>query len=183
MFKKQLSMTNTPVLIRKPAPGDYAPFYEGYVSKVETDDIAACLIQQKADILAFLKGILWEKWAQAYAEGKWSLAEVVLHCMDAERIFAYRALRIARGDGTPLPGFDQDDYVPTSGAGTRTPASIVDEFAAIRDSTIHLFGNFSAEMWERRGTASNAEVTVAALAYIIAGHWEHHLRVIRERYL
>jgi hypothetical protein len=87
------------------------------------------------------------------------------------------------GDQTPLPGFEQDDYVPNSGAGSRTPASIVDEFAAVRDATIHLFSNLTNEMWERRGTASDAEVTVTALAFIIAGHWEHHLRVIRERYL
>jgi len=176
-------MTDTAILIRKPVAGDYAPYYERYVAAAETDDILACLISQKTDILAFLKDIVWEKWELAYAEGKWSLAEVVLHCMDAERIFAYRALRIARGDSTPLPGFEQDDYVPNSGADSRTPASIVDEFEAVREATIHLFKNFSDDMWERRGTASDAEVTVAALAYIIAGHWEHHLRVIRERYL
>lgn len=176
-------MTDTVSLIRKPVAGDYAPFYEGYVAAVETDDILACLIQQKTDILTLLRGVVWEKWEMAYAEGKWSLAEVVLHCIDGERIFAYRALRIARGDKTPLPGFEQDDYVPNSGAGSRTPASIVDEFEAVRDATIHLFSNLTNEMWERRGTASDAEVTVTALAFIIAGHWEHHLRVIRERYL
>jgi hypothetical protein len=90
-------MTDTVSLIRKPVAGDYASFYEGYVAAVETDDILACLIQQRTDILTLLRGVVWEKWEMAYAEGKWSLAEVVLHCIDGERIFAYRALRIARG--------------------------------------------------------------------------------------
>ncbi len=176
-------MTDTAILIRKPVAGDYAPYYERYVSAAETDDILACLISQKTAILAFLRDIVWEKWELAYDADKWTLAEVVIHTIDTERIFAYRALRIARGDNTPLPGFEQDDYVPNSGANSRTPASIVDEFEAVREATIHLFKNFTDDMWERRGTASNAEVTVPALAYIIAGHWEHHLKVIRERYL
>ena len=176
-------MTDTALLIRKPQAGDYAPFYENYVAAVETNDIVAYLAAQNDQIAAFLKDIVWEKWDVAYGEGKWTLAEVVLHILDAERIFAYRALRIARGDDTPLPGFEQDDYVPNSGAALRTPASIVDEFVAVREATVHLFKNFSDDMWERRGTASGAEVTVRALAYIIAGHAEHHIRVIRERYL
>jgi hypothetical protein len=169
--------------VHQPTAGDYAPFYKGYVDAVETDDINQYLIRQKEEILPFLKGIVWEKWEQAYAPDKWTLAEVILHLIDAERVFAYRALRIGRGDGTPLSGFEQDDYVPNSEAATRTPASIVDEFAAVREATIQLFKNFSDTMWQRRGTASDSEVTVAALAYIIGGHTTHHLNVIRERYL
>ncbi|MBK9339042.1 MAG: DinB family protein [Lewinellaceae bacterium] len=176
-------MTDTAFLVQKPAVGDYSPYYEGYVSAVETDDILGYLVAQKAEIVAFLKDIVWEKWDLAYDEGKWTLAEVVLHTIDTERVFAYRALCIARGDSTPLPGFEQDDYVPNSGAALRTPASIVDEFAAVREATIHLFKNFSDEMWGRRGTASNAGVTVPALAYIIGGHAAHHVRVLKERYL
>jgi len=167
---------------QQPAPDEYAPYYGRYVGLVETDDIAAYLEAQKAGTLDFLRAIKWEKWEQAYASDKWTLAEVVLHMIDAERIFAYRALRIARGDTTPLPGFEQDDYVPFSGAGARTPASIVDEFAAVRDASIHLFKNFSDDMWQRRGTASDAGVSALACAFIIGGHTEHHLRVIRERY-
>jgi len=178
-----MTMTDTAPLIQKPQPGDYAPFYEGYVAAVETNDIVAYLAAQNDQIVAFLKDIVWEKWDLSYGEGKWTLAEVVLHIIDSERIFAYRALRIARGDGTPLPGFEQDDYVPNSGAALRTPASIVDEFAAVREATVHLFKNLSDDMWERRGTASDAAVTVRALAYIIGGHAAHHIRVIRERYL
>ncbi len=167
----------------KPAPGDYAPFYEAYVAAVHTEDIVMYLAAQKEELMAFLRDIKWETWELAYEQDKWTLAQVVLHMIDAERIFAYRALRIARGDTTPMPGFEQDDYVPKSAALTRTPASIVDEFAAVREATIHLFKNFTEDMWERRGTAADAEVSVLALAYIIGGHAEHHLRVIKERYM
>jgi hypothetical protein len=180
---KKLAMTDTAFLVPKPVAGDYSPYYEGYVSAVKTDDIVAYLRAQKDEIIVFLKDIVWEKWDLAYDEGKWTLAEVVLHLIDCERVFAYRALCIARGDTTPLPGFEQDDYVPNSGAALRTPASIVDEFAAVREATIQLVKNFSDEMWQRRGTASDAEVTVPALVYIIAGHTVHHVQVLRERYL
>lgn len=176
-------MTENAIQIHKPTEGDYAPFYGGYVAKIETEDIASYLVEQKAALLSFFRDIVWEKWEQAYEAGKWTLAEVVLHVIDSERIFAYRALCIARGDTTPLPGFEQDDYVPNSGAAARTPASIVDEFTAVREATVQLFNNFSPEMWERRGIASDNEITVTALAYIIAGHAAHHAHVIRERYL
>ncbi|MBL7775959.1 MAG: DinB family protein [Saprospiraceae bacterium] len=176
-------MTTTTTHPRQPAEGDYAPYYGRYVAAAQTDDILELLIRQKTEAIDFFKAIVWEKWEQAYAPEKWTLAEVVLHLIDAERIFAYRALRIARGDQTPLAGFEQDDYVPTSEAATRTPASIVDEFAAVREATVQLFKNFTDTMWERRGTASELEVTVTALAFIMAGHTAHHLQVIRERYL
>lgn len=168
---------------RKPAPGDYAPFYAGYVAAVDTEDIVGFLAVQKEQVLTQLRDVKWEKWELAYAPDKWTLAELVLHLIDAERIFAYRALRIARGDTTPLAGFEQNDYVPNSGAASRTPASIVDEFAAVREATVQLFRNFTDDMWERRGTAANSEVTVAALAYIIGGHTAHHIQIMRERYL
>lgn len=168
---------------RQPASDEYAPYYKKYVELIHTDDIVAYLERQKVETLDFLRNIKWEKWEQAYAPDKWTLAEVVIHLIDTERIFAYRALRISRGDTTPLAGFDQDPYVPNSGASSRTPASIVDEFAAVREATIHLFKNFTDEMWLRRGIASENEVSTLALAFMAAGHVEHHLRVIRERYL
>lgn len=171
------------IMNRQPASDEYAPYYKTYVDAVNTDDIVAFLEQQKETELDFLRNIKWEKWELAYAPDKWTLAEVVIHMIDAERIFAYRALRIARGDKTPLPGFDQDPYVPNSAAASRTPASIADEFAAVREATIHLFKNFTDEMWDRRGIASEKEVSVLALAFIIAGHTAHHLNIIRERYL
>jgi len=172
----------TAIMNRQPASDEYASYYKTYVDVVKTDDIVAFLEQQKVTELDFLRNIKWEKWEQSYAPEKWTLAEVVIHTIDAERIFAYRALRIARGDKTPLPGFNQDPYVPNSGAASRTPASIADEFAAVREATIHLFKNFTDEMWDRRGTASDAEVSALALAFIIAGHTTHHFNIIRERY-
>lgn len=168
---------------RLPAPDEYAPYYQTYISTVPPGDICAALKAQKAEVLDFLRGIVWEQWELSYAPDKWTLAESVIHLIDAERIFAYRALRIARGDQTPMPGFEQNDYVPNSGAAARTAASIVDEFAAVREATMHLFDNFTDEMWERRGTAASNNVSVLALAYIIAGHTNHHVQVIRERYL
>lgn len=171
------------VMNRRPASDEYAPYYKTYVDAAPTDDIVTFLEQQKMAELDFLRSIKWEKWETAYAPDKWTLAEVVIHMIDAERIFAYRALRIARGDKTPIPGFEQDDYVPNSGAATRTPASIVDEWLAVREASLHLFKNFTGDMWERRGTASEKEVSVLACAFIIAGHTAHHMRVIRERYL
>ncbi|MCK6693184.1 MAG: DinB family protein [Thermoanaerobaculia bacterium] len=173
----------TTIMTRQPAADEYAPYYKTYVDAVQTDDIVAYLEQQKTAELDFLRGIKWEKWELAYAPDKWTLAEVVIHAIDTERIFAYRALRIARGDKTPLPGFDQGPYVPNSGAASRTPASIADEFAAVREATIHLFKNFTDDMWNRRGTAADNEVSTLALAFMIGGHTAHHLKVIRERYL
>ena len=170
--------------IPKPEPGEYAPYTIMYISLLPDDGQVLRHLRKNLDeTLAFIRTFPAEKLTTPCAPGEWTIQEILIHITDTERIFAYRALRIARGDTTPLPGFEQDDYVPNSGANARTPASIVDEFEAVREATIHLFKNFSDNMWERRGTASNAEVTVTALAFITAGHWEHHLRVIRERYL
>lgn len=171
------------VAYRRPASDEYPPFFKNYVDTADTDDILALLAHQESVELEFLRSIKWEKWETAYAPDKWTLAELVLHTIDTERVFAYRALRISRGDQTPLPSFDHDSYVPNSGAATRTPASIVDEWLAVRQATLHLFNNMTDEMWDRRGTASGAEISVRALAYIIAGHMAHHMRIIRERYL
>lgn len=176
-------MTDFPFSRRQPGTDEYSAYFKRYVDLVDTDEIVSYLARQNAEMLDFLRAIPWEKWGQAYAPDKWTLAEAVIHMIDTERIFCYRALRIARGDTTPLPGFEQDDYVPNSGAGSRTPASIVDEFAAVRNATLHLFNNFTDEMWDRRGTASNNPVSVLALAFIAAGHVVHHLKIIRERYL
>lgn len=168
---------------QRPEAGDYPPFYAAYIEEIQTDHIVHFLAKQKEEAIAFLKSIQWEKWELAYAEGKWTLAQVVLHLIDSERIFAYRALRIAREDKTPLPGFDPEAYAEKGLANSRTPASLVEEFAAVRDASIHLFGNFSPTMWEQRGIAADGEISPLALAWIIAGHTQHHLRLIRERYL
>jgi uncharacterized damage-inducible protein DinB len=167
----------------RPAAGDYAPFYHAYVERVEGHDILAILENNKKDGLALLKALSEEQWRYSYAAGKWSIAEVILHIIDAERVFAYRALRIARGDQTPLPGFDQDFYVPNSAALSRSPESLIEEYHAVKNASIQLFEGFTKEMWSNSGTASDNTVSVLALAYIIVGHDMHHMKIIRERYL
>ena len=118
-----------------------------------------------------------------YAEGKWSVRELLCHVIDAERIFAYRALRFARNDKTPLEGFEENDYAPQANAQHRTLNSIADEMARLRASTIDLYQSFSPEMMLRKGSASKNEISVMALGFIIAGHETHHRKILVERYL
>ena len=169
--------------MKRPSDQEFNPYYGGYVSKVPEGDIIHILEQQLADYLSFYQGIPTDKWDYAYAEGKWTIKELMLHLLDAERVFAYRALRISRGDQTPLAGFDQDLYVPNSKAANRSISSILEEYEALRKSTIQLFKNFSSEVYGHLGTASNSPVSVRALAYIISGHEIHHANIIKEKYL
>lgn len=167
----------------RPGTDEFAPFYAGYISQVPDGDIVEAMIGG-AEIAAALLGDLPDDVAsRAYAPGKWTLKEVVLHCSDAERIFAYRALRIARGDATPLPGWDENAYTPMSGAGVRTMESILDELQSVREATVTLFTGLPSEAWTRRGTASGHEVSVRGLAWMTAGHLLHHLGIIQDRYL
>ena len=137
----------------------------------------------KSAFLSLFEEIPEEKLNYAYAEGKWSLAEVLIHMIDTERIFQYRALCIARNDKTLLPGFDQDAYVPYSNAANRSINSLIAEYTAVRDSTISLFNSFDDEAIKRVGTASGSKMSVRALGFIISGHQAHHVQILRERYL
>lgn len=167
----------------RPLADEYNPNYAGYIAQVPDGDVVEALIGG-AEIAAALLGDLDEETAsRAYAAGKWTLKEVLLHCADAERIFAYRALRIARGDTTPLPGFDENAYVPLSGAANRPIEDILDEFESVRDATVTLFSGLPADAWTRRGSASNSPVSARAMAWISAGHLLHHMGVIQDRYL
>lgn len=169
--------------IAKPQPGDYAPPFQAYV-----DDAAA----QGDDVLAILDGqqVLLDKmasWPEAkaghrYADGKWTVREVVGHMADAERIFTYRLLRIARGDATPLPGFDENAYQLVAGFEDRTLADVVAELRAIRQSTLPLIRSLDAAALERAGTASNKRATVRGMAWVTAGHFQHHADILRDRY-
>lgn len=167
----------------KPQPGDYPPFYQPYLDRVPEGDIVELLTQAKAEMLVFLQTLPPDKWDHRYAEGKWSIREVMLHIIDAERIFTYRALRIARNDQTPLPGFDQDKYVPASNATNRSWDSIIREYMAVREATIQLFKYFIPEMWQNSGIASNKPITTLALAHITYGHERHHFIIMKDRYL
>ena len=167
----------------RPEPGEYAPFYETYVSLIAETDVVGALERQTAEALALLRPIPEGRGGHRYEPGKWSVKQLVGHIIDAERIFAYRALAIARGDRRPLPGMDQDEYMAGADFDARTLAGLADEFEAVRRSNVLMLRAFTPEAWARRGTASDNEVTVRALAYILAGHEAHHVRVLRERYL
>ncbi|NDV15000.1 DUF664 domain-containing protein [Muricauda sp. TY007] len=162
---------------------EYNPFYQTYIMALGNVDLMEELRKGKDDFLTLLQQIPEEKLYYAYAEGKWSLAEVLVHIIDTERIFQYRALCIARNDKTPLPGFDQDTYVPYSNADNRSRKILMEEYKAVRDSTIFLFDSFDEETIKRIGVASGSKMSVRALGFIISGHQAHHIRIIKERYL
>jgi len=170
-------------MITPPEAAEYLPYYGRYVSLVEGPDLTQTLAGQLAESLALYRGIDGEKSLYRYAPGKWSIKEVLGHVIDAERIFTYRALRFARHDQTPLPGFDQDPYVAAANFDARDWNGLIAEFEHVRRSTIPFFGALTPEEMMRSGTASNAPITVRALGYIIAGHELHHLSILRERYL
>jgi hypothetical protein len=167
----------------RPASSEYAEFYAKYVALVESEDVVADLRSQWAETKPLLDSISSERSLHRYAPGKWSIRELVLHISDAERVFAYRALRFARADQTPLPGFEQDDYIGPSAADSRDWHGIVEEFATVRAATLSLLGNLPKDAWTRTGIASGKPVSVRALAYVIAGHELHHRSILQSRYL
>ncbi|MBA3318426.1 MAG: DinB family protein [Gemmatimonadales bacterium] len=168
--------------LSRPSPEEAAPFYHDYISKVAGEQIGRYL-SETLEALERLAAPLDEAAARArYAPGKWSVKEVVGHVTDAERIFAYRLMRIARGDTTPLPGFDENAYVPAGDFDARPLASLVAEFRTVRSSTIALMNGLPSGAWSRSGEASGATISARALAYIIVGHLVHHSGVLRERY-
>ncbi len=173
----------TASLIARPGTDEYSPYYGTYIGKVPDGDLRSMLSSQLAETLALIRSIPESRGGHRYAPDKWSIREVLGHLADSERIFSYRALRIARGDATPLPGFEQNDYVPVGRFDARSLRDLADELAAIRQATIHLFAHLDQAALERRGTASGKSVSVRALAYIIAGHELHHVGILKTRYL
>jgi uncharacterized damage-inducible protein DinB len=166
----------------KPQPTEYDPYYASYIRNVTEDDVVAAMEAQSRETSALLARIDEEKASYRYGPDKWSVKEVVGHFTDAERIFAYRALAIARGDKTSLPGFDEQAYVRNANFGERSMKSIAEEYATARAATVAAFRGFSDEAWQRSGVANNVAVSVRALAHICLGHERHHLKVLRERY-
>lgn len=169
-------------MIPRPAPSEYAPYYAGYINRVPEGDVLGQLARQFDETRALLRDLPPGRAVHRYAAGKWSVAEVVGHVTDAERIFAYRALRIARGDVTPLASFDENAYVPAGSFDRRTLPDLVDELAAVRHATLTLLRGLPAEAYERSGVASGRPVSVRALVFIMAGHELHHVAILRERY-
>jgi hypothetical protein len=174
-------MKSNIVISARPESNEYAPYYGKYVSLVPDGDVLVTLEKQLPETLALLARPEADGDIR-YAPGKWSVKESLGHVIDAERVFSYRAMRIARNDRTPLPGFEQDDYIKYGPFGQCSLAGLVEEFAAVRKSTLLLLRALDESAWARRGVASNNEVTVLALAYIIAGHELHHRKIFREKY-
>src|SRR5712692_11641408 len=168
--------------MRRPDAGEYAESYANYISKVSGTDILGVLEAQRLQMLHLFAGRSERDGSFRYAPGKWTVKEVLGHSTDTERIFTYRALRFARADQTPLPGFEQDDYVRSGAFGERTLAGLAEEFGAVRSAGIGLFRSFNEDAWPRRGLANEKEVTVRALAFITAGHQIHHRIILEERY-
>ncbi|HEU5217079.1 MAG TPA: DinB family protein [Gemmatimonadales bacterium] len=167
----------------RPSATEFAAYYGRYIGTVPDGDLLRMLEEQGEQTTALLSGVPESRGGFAYGAGKWTLKEVLGHIADAERVFAYRALRIARGDQTPLPGFDQEPWVPQSGANARTLADLLGELRVVRAATLALLRHLPPEAVGRMGTASDQPVSVRALAWIIAGHERHHLAIVRERYL
>jgi hypothetical protein len=166
----------------RPQPGEYAAYYEKYIAMVPGNDIVPILEAQRLQMAQLFAARTERDGNFRYAPEKWTVKEVLGHLTDTERIFAYRALRIARQDQTPLSGFEQDDYVRAGAFGERTLADLAEEFAHVRNATVALFRPLGEEAWSRRGVANKNEVSVRALAYIIAGHELHHREILKERY-
>jgi len=173
----------TTLTINRPEATEYAPYYGKYILLVPDGDILKTLEDQLGATGELLRGISEVQADSRYAPDKWSIKEVAGHIIDGERVFAYRALRFARGDGTPLPGFEQDDYVRHGSFDACMLSDLASEFEYVRQGTLSLFRHLDGEAWHRRGTASDAEVSVRALAYIIAGHELHHVRILKAKYL
>jgi uncharacterized damage-inducible protein DinB len=168
--------------IARPEPGEYAPYYDRYISLIAGTDILGTLDTQRRQMMLLLSGRDESDGDFRYAPDKWSAKEVLGHVCDTERIFAYRALRIARGDQTPMAGFEQDDYVK-NGPFARAPlAEIIEDYIAVRRATLTLLRNLDEPAWTRRGVANKSEVSVRALAYITAGHELHHRGILQEKY-
>ena len=171
-------------LIQSPSPNEYAPYAGMYVDLVPMD---GQILQHLSDNFKVVQKLVADlspkQLLHRYAPGKWTVKEVLVHIVDDERIYAYRAMCFARGEQNTLPGFEQDDYAANSGANERDIENIMEEYEAVRRSTITMFNGFTNEQLSRWGTANNYKCTVSGLLYHLAGHELHHLRIIREKYL
>ena len=167
----------------RPAPADHPPFFESYISLVTENDTMEAFKNQLPQIESLLQSINEEKSKFAYAEGKWTLKELLQHMIDTDRIFSYRAMCFARKETTSLPSFDENLYAQNSNANERTWSSLCNEFLNLRKSTEDMFESFTEEMLATKGTANNNQISVRSLASAIIGHAYHHIMIIKERYL
>jgi DinB superfamily len=165
----------------RPEPTEHAPYYAQYIAHVPEDNIVSAMKSGTASTLAFLAGVPESAAGVCHPPYTWTIKQVVGHLIDCERVFGYRALRFARGDSAPLPGFDENIYAQAAHHGRVPLYSLVSEFENLRRSHIAFFEHLPEEAWPRRGTANNAEVSVRALAYILVGHERHHVAILRKR--
>ena len=171
------------MIIDRPKKGEYHPFYQKYIDQIDAEDALHYLRVQEKKALDFLKAIPEEKSGFAYADGKWQLREVLGHMIDTERVMAFRALSIARNEKGMLPGFDENDYVAHANFKERSLADLIHEFSTVRKATISLLENMGEIALDRVGQANDATLSFKGVVWIIIGHLEHHLSIIKERYL
>jgi uncharacterized damage-inducible protein DinB len=167
----------------RPAADEHLPYYGRYIDLVPAGDLVAFLEAQEREFPAFLASIPSEKHEHRYGEGKWSVKEVIGHLNDSERLFVNRVLRFARQDQTPVPGYDENTYVPAGNFDARSMESLAEEWQSVRRATMTLLRSLDADAGTRRGTANGAEISVRALTWVMAGHVIHHTNILRERYL
>ena len=167
----------------RPSSGDYSSYYENYLKLIKGDDILRILNEQNKSTQDILNSFSEHRGNYRYTDGKWTVKEVVGHLLDTERIFAYRALCIARGEKKSLPGFNQDDYVSEGNFNRRELFEITYEYRLLRESNLLLFRSFTPEMLKLKGFANESSVSVLAILFIIAGHEKHHMNVLKEKYM
>jgi hypothetical protein len=170
-------------IIGRPEATEFADFQTAYISKIPGADIMTFLREQIDAATTLLRGVDEDKGNYRYAPEKWSVKELLGHAIDTERVFAYRALVFSRNDNAELPGFEESAWAKHAGHGTVPLQALLAEFETVRRATIYLFGNLDGAAWMRSGTADNRHVSVRALAYLIAGHTQHHLDILKSRYL
>jgi len=162
--------------------GVYPPFFEKYISLVENEEMTSILEKQAKKAVDFFSSIPQEKWSYKYAENKWTVKEVLQHITDTERVFSFRALAFSRKDPHTFPSFDENEYASNSNANNKTVDALIEEFLAVRKSTQFLFDGFSSDQLNYSGKASTYEMTVKSIGYMIAGHFAHHMKILKEKY-
>lgn len=167
----------------RPEASECAPYFDNYVSLVPEGDLRAILAAQPSQLENLLAGLTEQQALHAYAPGKWSVKELIGHVIDSERVFAYRALWLARNGKAPLPGFEQDDFAASTPFNNRSLVNLLEEFAAVRKANMFLFSNLTEEAWQRHGVVNENEMSVRAAAYIVAGHAIYHMEILKSRYL
>jgi uncharacterized damage-inducible protein DinB len=170
--------------MQRPQPNEYDPYYEGYISQTSpSEDLLALMETQPGELSSLFTNVGEERGTYAYADGKWTIKELLSHIIDGERMFAYRILRVARGDEKPIEGFDQDPYIAHSHANERSFGELLEEFDLCRRANLLMLRNLTDEDAARIGTANEKKISARALCYIMAGHVRHHEKILKERYL